>query len=198
MTADADVIDVPTSICDDRFSRCSLRRSSTCFRGLVRRLPVRRRSTPEDRSGAHSTAERTVDRSAVNFDDSPNAQPTTTLATSMHLVDDDRNVGLTALLCGSPTPADVRNVSTACSTQSANRYRRQSGTMATISGRHCRPKLTTLHAFIMHASPSLSLAVFEFFAVLWPVFADDDADVDTNVLSSMLMCRATKMGVGGV
>jgi len=146
MTTDADVIDVPTSICDDRSTRCSLRRSPSCFRGLVRRLPGRRRLAMDGRSSRHSTAERTADRSPVNYDDYADARPTNRRAMLTHLVGDDGNVRLETLAFDRPTRDDARNTSTAGSSQSVVECRLQSGTRPPINGRRRRLKLTTLHA----------------------------------------------------
>lgn len=146
MTAGADVIDVPKCICDDRSTRCSLCRSSSCFRGLVRRLPGRRRQPTDGRASRHSTAERTADRSAVSYDDYADAQPTDRRAMLTRLVDVDGNVRLEALAFDRPTTADTRNTSTAGFTQSVVDCRLQSGTTPPVNGRRHRPKLTTLHA----------------------------------------------------
>jgi len=154
MTADADVIDVPTSICDDRSTRCSLRRPSSCFRGLVRRLPGRRRLATDGCSGRHSTAERTADRSPVSYDDYADARPTNRRVMLTHLVGDDGNVRLKTLAFDRPTTADTRNTSTAGSTQSVVVCRLQSVTRPPVNGCRRRLNLTTLHASSRAFRPS--------------------------------------------
>jgi hypothetical protein len=128
-----------------------MRRSSSCFRGLVRRLPGRRRSALYDRRTRRPVAEPIVHRSATSFAAVDDGSPPVTRPISTHPVGVADNVGLATSSLDRPAAVVGRSASIGCASQSTKHRRRQSATIATMHRRRCPANTTTLHAFVVSA-----------------------------------------------